>query len=809
MTGRQLTGGAVLLLYSLAAGAELPPWSCAGDADNTWNCDSGTGMAVLAQADPDEPELPLTPSTITTGDDMPSDDVAAPPNDSAMQESTTPAVAQDSSAGRQWGTCPPPPASGLLTQDAPAAGITELRADSVAVSADRVFVLQGDATIVYGNQSLRANDITYRKSSGEIEAGGGIRLTGPNLDVSGDSALLLTGEDRGSIDHLTYRLPQQHVRGSADLLNIEGAGRLHLEKATYTTCPEGNRDWQLSAKTVDLDHGEGTGVARDAKITFKGAPLLYTPYISFPLDDRRKSGLLFPRIGTSEQTGIDISQPVYWNIAPNRDATITPRLMTDRGKMLGAEYRFLNRNNNGIVSGEYLFSDDRFDQQDRYLATLNFNSSPNPDVELLVRASGVSDQRYFEDLSSDLVETSQTHLERTASAAYYGNNWKASLLLQGFQNLDATLASSERPYQQLPRMTFDYHPEQRLLGVAMNLGAEINVFTHSDSTLVKGTRFDIQPRFSVPLHTAGWYVEPALGVRYTAYTLDNTAAGADDSPTRTTPLAILDAGAVFERQSSWGNTAYFQTLEPRLYYLYVAERNQDDLPVFDTGNYDFNYWSLFRDNRFNGPDRMGDANQLALALTSRFTDPDTGQQMFRVSAGSLLYFRDRTVTLPGENVALDNSSDLIGELSMVLTRHWNARAEVVWNPHVSQTARSNYRVQYRGNKRRLANIGYRFRDGLQEQTDLSFVWPMSSSWYAVGRWYYDLDTSQTIDALAGLGYERCCWGAQLVARNYINRDGLERTSAIYLQLELKGLGKLGSSLDEALERDILGYSSSF
>jgi LPS-assembly protein len=683
--------------------------------------------------------------------------------------------------------------------------VIDLRADTAAATPDRVFTLSGNAIIRYGEQQLQANDITFRQELGEIEAGDGIRFTGPDLVVTGDSALLQTELERGTLNDISYSLPRQHARGGARLLSIEGAYKQRLEKAFYTTCSPGNQDWILSAREVELDQAEGTGVARGAKITFKQVPILYTPYISFPLDERRKTGLLFPKVGTTGETGVDVSLPWYWNIAPNRDATITPRLMTDRGTMLGGEFRYLTRHSSGSIEAEYLPSDDKFGEQDRNLVTLRYQGNPGARLETSIIASDVSDKDYFEDLGNNLVQTSQTSLERTARATYHGQNWKLGMVVQDFQNLDATLASADRPYRQLPQIVFDYTPAQRVLGIKTTAQAEVNYFTHSDSSVVKGTRLDVQPRFSIPVRRAGWYVEPAVGVRHTAYALENTAAGADTSPARTTPVVSLDAGSFFERSGSWGDKPYIQTLEPRLFYLYVPEKDQQNLPVFDTGNYDFNFWTLFRDNRFNGPDRMGDANQLALALTTRFLNPVSGQQLLSASFGTLLYFRDRTVTLPGEAVELDNSSDLIGELELALTHHWYARAEILWNAKDSQTERNNYRLQYRRGPRKLINLGYRFRDSIQEQADVSFLWPLGRSWHAVGRWYVDLDSNETIEALAGLGYERCCWGLQLLGRSYINSDGVDRTTAIFLQLELKGLGNLGTSVDEALERGILGY----
>jgi LPS-assembly protein len=716
-----------------------------------------------------------------------------------------PAATAEADADDRWALCPPVSAPAGFEADLTGEDIIDLRADSANATPERIFTLSGDATIRYGNKQLQASQLTYRQQTGEVEASGGIRFTGPDLLVTGESALLQTDQERGTLNQISYSMPAQHIRGEASRMQLDGTDRQQFEGVSYTTCPPGNNDWQLTAEKVELDHEAGSGVARDAKITFKEVPILYTPYISFPLSNKRKSGLLFPRAGTTAETGIDVSIPWYWNIAPNRDATFTPRLMSDRGTQLASEFRYLNRRSEGELGFEYLPSDRKYNSQSRSLVTLQHNGNPTPRLETRINASDTSDRDYFEDLGNDLVQTSQTSLERTAGATYHGRDWVLGLVVQDFQNLDGSIASSERPYRQLPQIRLDYTPPRRLLGIKGTAEAEVNYFTHPDNTVVTGTRLDITPRLSVPVQHAGWYVEPALGLRHTAYELDNTAPGAATSPTRTTPVASLDAGSFFERNGSWRQHAYVQTLEPRMYYLYVPEENQDELPVFDTGNYDFNYWALFRDNRFNGPDRMGDANQLALAMTTRFLDPASGEQMLGASLGSLLYFRDRTVTLPGSTVDLENSSDLIGELNLTLTRFWNARAEMMWNPHQSSTERSNYRLQYRRGPRQLINLGYRYRDAGQEQGDFSFLWPIGRSWHAVGRWYYDLDSQETIEALAGLGYDSCCWGVQLLGRTYINSDGVDRTNAAFLQIELKGLGNLGTSVDDALERGILGY----
>ena len=703
--------------------------------------------------------------------------------------------------------CPPAPVPPHL------AGIddpdtVDLQADSIHASPDRVFTLSGDAMIRYDEQMLEAGNITYRRANGELSADDGVRFAGPNLVVTADSALIETAVERGRLENIAYNVPGQYARGQASALGFEGTTRQYLEKASYTACPPGSPDWEMTAKKIELDQAEGTGTARNAKVSFKGMPLLFTPYISFPLDNRRKSGLLFPKVGTTDETGLDVSLPWYWNIAPDRDLTLTPRIMTDRGVLIGGEYRYLNRRSSGNLSGEFLSSDKEFANRDRHLTALQHKGNPVPRLATRIDASNVSDTSYFEDLGSSLVQTSQTSLERTAEATWHGDSWQAGILVQDFQNIDATLSTIDRPYKQLPQIVFSVNPPRRVLGIQASAAAELNYFTHSSNTLVKGSRIDVLPRFSVPIERPGWHIKPSVGVRHTAYQRDNVGVGTRDDPSRTLPVATLDTGMVFERTGSWSGRSYIQTLEPRLFYLYIPHKDQDNLPIFDTERYDQNFWSLFRENRFSGPDRIGDANQLAVALSSRIVDPASGRQLLSASIGSLLYFRDRTVTLPGGLADTDSSSDLIGELTVGLSRRWRISGEMHWDPHRSQSIRNNYHLQYRAGPRQLLNIGYRFRDGLQEQADISFLWPIGRAWHAVGRWYYAMDDNETIEALAGLGYERCCWGIQVLARSYINDDSLERNNAVFIQLELKGLGKLGTSVDDALERGILGYQPS-
>ena len=751
--------------------------------------------------------------TTSEAEPLPDTDTSTAAEITAVATMTTLNAAVDNSeeqvdeetSDSRWALCPPVQYRSVDTPTSET-GAIELQADNAQARDNNIFTLEGNAIAEMDWQRLEANSLTYNQDEGKIDADGNVVYTSPELLVDGDRGTLYPDTDTGDIEQASYALPQQHARGTASSMELDGRDFQHLKDVSYTTCPINSTDWEIFAKQVDLDQEEGRGVARHAKVELKGVPVLWTPWLSFPLDDRRKSGLLVPKFGITEETGVDISTPYYWNIAPDKDATIVPRFMSDRGVMLGGEFRYKNRTNHGTLSGEYLPSDNGFNNKDRYLVGFRHNGNPLPRLETSIRASDVSDDFYFDDFGTNLVQASQTNLERTAAAAYHGRGWNLGLMVQNYQTIDPTISPDQRPYEQLPRVVFNTAPAGRLLGLKFEADAEANNFKHSGDVLVEGSRFDIQPRLSLPVNRPGWYVDPSVSVRYTAYNLDNTVAGANKSPSRTTPVVSLDAGSIFERNSRWGNTDFVQTLEPRLFYLYVPDEDQDDIPIFDTGEYDFNYWNLFRENRFSGPDRMGDANQLALALTSRFLNPASGVQQFSLSVGSLLYFSDRDVTLPGEPVETDSSSNIIGEMTLALTHNWRATAETQWNPHESQAERNSLHLQYRKGSRQLVNLAYRYRRDIQEQTDISMLWPLGKSWHMVGRWYYSLLDNRTLEALGGLGYESCCWSVQVVGRSFV-KDRDQRTNAIFLQVELKGLGNLVNTVDKTLERDILGYES--
>jgi LPS-assembly protein len=779
------TFACVLLLFAQMQTALAAQWRCGADENGVWSCHD------VGKEKPDAP--PAAPEPTSQGRER-----------STASQAAGPAAPVDD----RWKLCPPAPAA--PTTAPPASGdesTVNFYADTAESVDQQIFTLRGNAVVLYGAQRLDADSITYNTNDGAVDAQGNLHYSRPGLLVNGDHGRLFPDEKRGTLYEADYALPERHGRGQADVIHLLDAHHEQLDKASYTTCPPGNTDWLLSARQVDLDTEDGMGVAHHARMNLKGVPVLYTPYISFPIDDRRRSGFLIPKIGTSQETGLDVSIPYYWNIAPNYDATLMPRIMSDRGVMMNMEFRYLHRKDRGIFRAEYLPSDNKYNNKSRSLVSFEDTGRPMPHLATRIKASDVSDKDYFTDLGNTLVQTSQSFLRREAQATYYGNRWLLDTRVLNFQTVDPTVAVVNRPYMELPRVRFSAAPAQRLLGLQFNVDSEITQFEKDKS--VTGTRVDMLPQLSLPFERASYYIKPSAGLRHTFYQLNDQASGDPKSPQRTTAVADIDAGMFFDRNFQWGESAYMQTLEPRLYYLYVPYKKQEDIPVFDTGNYDFNFWQLFQENRFSGPDRMGDANQLAVALTTRVLDPESGVQRLRASLGQLFYFRDRKVTLPDQPVVSDNTSDLIGEFGMAISREWNAATEIQWDPNASRTDRGDVLLQYRADKRQLVNLSYRYRRATLKQTDVSFLWPLGNVWHLVGRWNYSLEDSTTLETLAGFGYESCCWAIQLVGRSYVNNVNGDRTNGVYAQVELKGLTGIGSQVDNLLERDILGYESSY
>ncbi len=629
---------------------------------------------------------------------------------------------------------------------------------------------------------------------------GGVRYEDPGTQVLSRSAEF--GYDVGRIrfEGAEFSLGRSSARGAAQVLEINRSGELILGGVEYTTCPPGSEDWLLQGQSIVLDTSEGTGKAKNMRLRFKGVPILYLPYISFPISDARKSGLLTPEIGSAGRSGNQIRVPFYWNIAPNYDATITPRLLTSRGLQLETQFRYLTENDEGSLTADYLADDDILNES-RHQVRFQHRTLFDSGWRNRINYREVSDSQYFEDLGGSLSVSSLTHLDRHVRFDYYSDRLSVFAQAQDHQTIDDAILPEDEPYRRLPQVLVS----ASLPASIFNLAIDSEVVNFDRDTGVTGWRFNAAPSLEIPFERPGWFFTPAIAYDYTRYELDNTESGEAPDPSRSVPIGSVDTGLVLERVMA--NAGHIQTIEPRLLYVNIPYRDQDGLPVFDTIRPDINLVQLYRKNRFLGVDRIGDTEQVSIGVTSRVLDVTTGRELMTATIGQTRYFDDRQVALPGNPVATFERSDYVAEVRFLLFRNVNFDFGHQWGATDSGTTKSEARLQYRPARNKILNLAYRYRRDSLEQGDLSWSWPVARRWNFVGRYNFSFRDQEALEQFFGLEYESCCWGLRLVSRRHIStRDGT-RDSSFGLQLVLKGMTSVGTAADKLLERGILGYSA--
>ncbi len=662
--------------------------------------------------------------------------------------------------------------------------------------------MSGGVLVRRGDRLARADTAINDPFGKTFLLRGNVRYEDPDNQVTGDSAEFAYETGRILFEGAEFRLGQGSARGAAERFEIRREGTLELDDVSYTTCPPGSNDWVLEAGDIDIDTQERTGSAQNVMLRFQGVPILYSPYLSFPIGDARKTGFLTPEIGSAGRSGNELRVPFYWNIATNYDATLTPRLLTDRGLQIGSEFRYLTGRNEGIVQVDYLPSDSQTGRN-RYLTALDHQTIFDNEWRNLVHFREVSDSSYFEDLGGSLSISSITHLDRSIVFDYYGDTWSILGRLQDYQTIDNTLGPFDEPYRRLPQVAFTGAWPEQALGFRYDFDGELVYFDRDVG--ITGWRAHLAPSIGWPIERPGWFVSPEVSLEHTMYGLNNTAAGEPDNPTRTLPIASIDAGMILERRLGESDN-WIQTLEPRLMYVHVPFRDQTGLPVFDTINPDLNLVQLFRKNRFLGVDRIGDADQLSIGISTRLLDSASGEELVSATIGQALYLSEQGVALPGQATSTSESSDYIAELSFLILEHVNFDIGHQWGTEGSGTAKSEARLQYRPRPDRILNLAYRFRRGSLEQGDVSWSWPLSERWNFVGRYNFSFREDEPLERFVGLEYESCCWGLRLVSRRHIStRDGT-RDSSFGLQLVLKGMTSVGTAADQLLEHGILGYT---
>jgi len=685
---------------------------------------------------------------------------------------------------------------------------------TIEISADsaETATLQGTATfrgaveLQQGSQRIFADEVNYANQSGDLHARGQVLLLRSDLRLAASEVDYNLRDRHGHARDAEYRLPNIMARGTAQQAEFVDQARSNYEHITYTTCAPGNSDWLLSAERLEIDRAEGLGTAHDAKLSFLGVPLAWVPKLTFPIDDRRRSGILIPTLAYNTSHGVNITVPYYLNLAPNYDLTLSPRIMSKRGIMLGGEFRFLTSHTEGIIDADYL-PNDRENPAERQRGSLSIQTSSRFDQHLsgAIRVNHVSDNDFLADFGGSLAVTSASHLERAAELRYDTNDWNALARVQKYQTIDALLPKSDRPYARLPQLGFGLFKQPQNHPLVYEIDAEFTNFA-KDGGFVEGSRLDLQPTVSLPLRKAHYHLVPRASLRYTKYELDNQAAGLDSSPDRLAPIFSLDGGLYFERPTEVFGESVTHSLEPRLYYVFVPHEDHDDIPLFDTDEFDFSFDNLFRENRFNGADRLGDANQLTLAITNRFNHAATGRELLRASIGSIVYFDDREVQLDTTAPAdTDQTAALVGELAADLGNGWHTRGAINWNPHENEIDQALAQASYRNQDGSIISATYRLRDSVTEHTDLGLIWPLNRNTRMIARWNYSISENRNLEALGGVEYGRCCWKVRALMRQHSTGVGDTDSLSFLLQLQLGGLGSFGDNIDSLLNDGIYGY----
>lgn len=684
-------------------------------------------------------------------------------------------------------------------------GRVHVSADSATIDNEALTTFTGNVQAQQGDRVIKANSVRYDRTSGDFVAEGNLVYSTTEMTVTGDRANMNINQNTGTIENSTYYTGVVNGRGEAKSINILSRNQLELNDATYTTCPPGEEAWKMSADEIHLDKETSQGTASGVLLKLAHVPIMYFPYIRFPIGEERLTGFLYPGIGLSNKHGTEISIPFYWNIAPQMDATITPHNMTKRGLMLENEFRYLTELSLGQIEYNYLDDDQYGDRREK--VAWKHTVVPDPGWSTLINYNYVSDIDYLNDFSSSLGSSSVTHLERRGQADYNSNSFVFTTLFQDYQTISGT-----EPYKRLPQISLNTRFTNEDNRLNYDINTEYVNFDHKDNSRVIGQRTKLNPFVSFPAQADAGFLIPKLSLHHLQYSLDQNAPTSDESPGISVPIFSLDTGLFFERDTSFADTGLLHTLEPRLFYLYAPYRNQDALPVFDTAPTTFSQTLLFSENRFSGNDRIGDANQLTTALTTRVYRQDNGQELFNATLGQIIYFSDREVTLPGQPIDTATRSSYLANVFFAPNPRVKMIGDMQWNPRTDHTEVSNTRLQYDAGGGRVFNLDQRFRRNDIRTQGASFAWRTSARWQFFGGHEYDLENDHRLENFLGVRYDDCCWGLRLVGIERFDeaQSASEPTyeNAVYLEIELKGFSSIGSrkDIDKLLEDGILGYS---
>ncbi|MBS0288835.1 MAG: LPS assembly protein LptD [Proteobacteria bacterium] len=752
----------------------------------------------------------------------------------------------------------------------------ELSADETQLTLSGQSLLSGNVTLRQGSRYLHTDEVIIERNQDaqdweRIIAQGNLHYAAPGISIWGTKAIYTHSPQHFRFEDTLYRWYPRHARGVAKAIEIDEDAVIKLHKANYTTCAPNKNTWLLSANNISLYPNKGRAKAQHIRLDMKGIPVFYFPYINYPIDNKRHSGFLFPSYGTSSSSGYELTIPFYWNIAPNYDFTFAGKWLSLRGVEGQSKFRYLFPQSEGAIQWHFL-PDDRaygnFQRENRLSppgglsfndpriialegnnnrSAFNFRHNTHWDRrwQLNVIFDYVSDDNYFVDLGNDISIASTIHLPQQANLAYYGEYWTHLFNVEEYQVLQPLAKDiNEEIYKRQPQWVFQAIYPNQMLGFTFGLNGESVNFNHRPNLLTQtpvttGQRYHLRPSLSLPIQEQAYFFTPRVQVDWLKYSLELSQESINQnlpkSPSRYIPLYDIDSGLFFERNIDFAFFSGVQTFEPRLYYLYVPFRDQHTYPDFDSGIMNFSYAQLFRDNRFSGRDRIGDANQISVSFMSRFLPSKGGQELLRASIGQIFYFRDRRVSLCEEfeqenacflfdNVnATSRHSKLIAQTELHVTPTWSGGLFWEWDSSLQVSEQAALTLQYQPSPNKVFNMNYYWlkhdlaqldfatgETGSLNQVDASFLWPVSLHWELLSLWRYDFEKHQTVEVIGGLEYSGCCLALQLIGSRYrmSNKFYYPKTydTAVFAQIVFKGLSAIGlNNPDSRLKQKIPGY----
>jgi len=679
---------------------------------------------------------------------------------------------------------------------------------------DKELYLKGDVRLRQGNFQVTGSEARYNQNIGLVSIQGPLVSRGEGFLLTGERAEYSVDSGRLDINTATFLLHGPEMRGRAGSLSRVDDSRVEIRDGMLTTCGPQQNDWAIVASDIELNQAEGVGTAKHVRLEVLDVPVFYWPYASFPIDDRRKSGFLYPQFGSSSAgSGGFLAVPYYLNLAPHYDATLTPQYIHGRGLLNEVEGRYLSGFGQTTVQLGYIDNDSSYADENpgesgqRWALDASSRAALGNGWNGYGDFSAVSDDDYLSDLNSSLEINQATHLQRRGGVRYQSANQYFDAYLNDYQTISDSIAEVDKPHAQLPEVVYAGTAEAGWLEAGLE--SEYSWFYRDNDSLTgldkaNGQRFRARPELAIPMRALWGYSRPSFSLDYTRYDLDDYSAG-DGGFDRTVPVVEWDNGLYFDRQSSLFDVPYNQTLEPRLYYAWAdAEADQNDIPAFDTALQSYSFEQLFQPDRFVGGDRVGNTNQLTVALTSRFNDLVTGAERARFSIGQVQYFEDREVTLFGKGAGNRSRSPLAGEVVLNPLQNLQIRSSGLWDPDTGDTEEGRSQLIFHSQDYQyLASIGHTYSKDELEQSDIAAVLPVTDRVSLIGRWVYDADLDRTVGSLAGIEYNNCCWSVQVVHQNYLT-DDQELDSRLLFQIQLKGLGGSGGS-STSISEAIYGF----